>query len=183
MQAVRPRMSYADLERLPDDGCRYELYDGLLSEVPAPIPRHQRVSFNVAEQLRAYERRAGGLVFMSPIDIVLNEYNVLQPDVVFFRGDRVHAINMRRAIRVPPDLSVEILSPATEATDRVRKLRTLAAFGVREYWLIDPLDARIEQYTLDQRQLCLAQLVAPEDDLTSRWLEGLTFPAAAVFVD
>jgi Uma2 family endonuclease len=65
------------------------------------------------------------------------------PDVVFFRGDRVHAINMRLPIRVPPDLAVEILSPATETTDRVRKLRTLATFGVREYWLIDPLGASV----------------------------------------
>ena len=178
-------MSYSDLERLPDDGCRYELYDGLSSEVPAPIPRHRRgASFNVAEQLRAYERRAGGLVFMSPIHIVLSEYNVLQPDVVFFRGDRVHAINMQRAIRVPPDSSIEILLPATETTDRVRKLRTLAAFGVREdLGLIDAVDARVEQYTLDQRQLRLARVVAPEDDMTSPWLEGWTFPAAAVFVD
>jgi hypothetical protein len=38
----RPCVSYADLERMPEDGRRYELYDGEVFVVPpAPLPRHQ----------------------------------------------------------------------------------------------------------------------------------------------
>jgi Uma2 family endonuclease len=36
MGMVKPRVSYADLERMPEDGRRYELYDGEVSVVPAP---------------------------------------------------------------------------------------------------------------------------------------------------
>jgi len=120
MQVSRPRMSYADLERMPEDGPRFELYDGVLSELPAPIPRHQRVGFNAAEVLKNYERQAGGLMVMSPTDIVLDDYNVVQPDVVFFGRDRARTIDLYRAIRIPPELAVEVLSPTTAAIDRGR---------------------------------------------------------------
>jgi Uma2 family endonuclease len=46
MRTMQPRLSFADLERMPEDGRRYELYDGELSEVPSPIPHHQRVVMN-----------------------------------------------------------------------------------------------------------------------------------------
>ena len=181
MQALRPRMSYADLERMPDDGRRYELYDGELSEVPAPIPRHQRVAFNIAEVLRDYERKHGGLMFTSPIDIVLDDYNVVQPDVVFFSRERTDAIDMRRAIRVPPDLAVEVISPSTESTDRGKKLRLLARFGVKEYWLIDPLDNTLEQRVLVGFALIPGGRVAQHDRVTSHALDALRFPASRLF--
>ena len=37
MQVVKPRVSYADLERAPEDGRRYELYDGEVFVVPSPL--------------------------------------------------------------------------------------------------------------------------------------------------
>ena len=46
VKVVQPRVSFADLERAPEDGRRYELYDGEVFVVPAPLPRHQ-----VAQQL------------------------------------------------------------------------------------------------------------------------------------
>ena len=37
VEVVKPPISYADLQRMPDDGNRYELYDGELWVVPAPL--------------------------------------------------------------------------------------------------------------------------------------------------
>ena len=56
MQVMKPRVSYADLERAPEDGCRYELYDGEVFVVPSPLPRHQIVADNLGQALRAYAR-------------------------------------------------------------------------------------------------------------------------------
>ena len=56
MKAVRPRVSYADLERAPEDGRRYELYDGEVFVVPAPLPKHQIVQHRIAEMLTRYAR-------------------------------------------------------------------------------------------------------------------------------
>ena len=181
MQAVRPRWSFADLERMPDDGRRYELYDGELCEVPAPVPRHQRVGFSIAEVLREYERATGGLMFFAPVDIVLTEHDVVQPDVVFFRSDRAASIDMARAIRIPPDLAVEVLSPSTASTDRGKKQRLLARFGVREYWLVDPVENTIERHVLTSGGYVLEAVVSESEIMTSNALESLQFPAARIF--
>ena len=181
MQQVRPRWSYADLERLPEDGRRYELYEGELCEVPAPIPRHQRVAYKIAKALEDYERAMGGLMFISPIDIVLDEHNVVQPDVVFFARERMHLIDMAKATRVPPDLAVEVLSPGTEDTDRGKKLRLLARYGVREYWLVDPTRNTIERLVIDDGAYVLEEIVTEAGVMTSRALAGLRFGAAMIF--
>ena len=73
MRAVDPRVSYAELARWPDDGRRYELYDGEAIVVPAPNWRHQRILNNLFEILREHERRSGGAVVIAPFDIVLSE--------------------------------------------------------------------------------------------------------------
>lgn len=181
MQEVRPRWSYADLERLPEDGRRYEIYDGELCEVPAPIPRHQRVAYKIANVLDEYERAAGGVMLISPVDIVLDEHNVVQPDVVFFAAERAHLVDMRKATRYPPDLAVEVLSPSTVQTDRGKKLRLLARYGVREYWLIDPNENTIERLALTDGAYVVDGIVSEREVMTSRVLPELTFPATRVF--
>jgi len=181
MQQVRPRWSFADLERMPEDGPRHELYDGELCEVPTPIPRHQRVTLKIASLLEEYERESGGLVLISPIDIVLDDHNVVQPDVVFFTPARLGSIDMRKAVRIPPDLAVEVLSPRTAATDRGKKLRLLARFGVPEYWLVDPVADAIERHVLHEDGYMLDGVASGTDAMTSSVLAGLQFQAARVF--
>lgn len=182
MQQVRPRMRFADLERMPEDGRRFELYDGELSEVPSPLPRHQRIALNIAAVLRRYEHSHGGLVFVAPLDIVLDDHNVVQPDVVFFGADRASAIDLHRPIRLAPDLAIEILSPATESTDRGRKLRLLARFGVRESWLIDPIASVVEQFVLERASYVLTQTAGDADTIASRALPSLSVTVADLFV-
>lgn len=82
MDAIRPRVGYADFERAPEDGRRYEIYDGEVFVVPAPLPFHQLVAQNLEDMFRAWIRPHGGTV-LTPIDIVLSEYDVVQPDLVF----------------------------------------------------------------------------------------------------
>lgn len=89
---------------------------------------------------------------------------------------------MRAPIRTPPALCVEVLSPATESVDRGWKLRALARFGVREYWLVDGDRHTIERYVFEARTTVLDGVASAGDAMTSRALTGLTFPAARVFV-
>ena len=51
VDAVKPRVSFADLQRMPDDGNRYELYEGELRVVPSPLLWHQIVSGRLYEAL------------------------------------------------------------------------------------------------------------------------------------
>ena len=74
VNVVRPRVSFADLQRAPEDGRRYELYDGEVFVVPAPFARHQRVVREISRLVDAYAQRMGGETLFSPIDIVFSEY-------------------------------------------------------------------------------------------------------------
>jgi len=181
VKIVRPRVSYADLERAPEDGRRYELYDGEMFVVPAPIPRHQVVQHLIAEALRRYASMHGGFSVDSPIDIVFSEYDVLQPDLVVFTANRAHLVDLDRVIRDAPDLCVEILSPSTEATDRGRKMQLFARYLVPEYWIVDPSTRTIEVYAFAGSAYESIQRAASGDNVASRVLPDLTLRSDDVF--
>jgi Uma2 family endonuclease len=181
VRIVQPRVSYADLERAPEDGLRYELYDGEVFVVPAPLPRHQVVQHLIADMLRDFAANHGGFAVASPIDIVFSDYDVLQPDVVFFSATRAHLVNLDRVIRTPPDLCVEVISPSTQDRDRGRKMQMFARFGVPEYWIVDPRARRIEVYGLEQGSYALLADVSGEGVIESPTIAGLAFSVAGSF--
>jgi Uma2 family endonuclease len=178
---VQPRISYADLERAPEDGNRYELYDGEVFVVPAPVPRHQLVQHAIAAMLHEFAKAHGGFVVSSPIDIVFSQYDVLQPDVVFFRAERCHLIDLDAPIRHAPDICVEVISPSTEGTDRGRKLQIFARYGVPEYWIVDPRRRTIEIHRLDASDYVLVATGHAEELAHSACIDGLEFSAAPLF--
>ena len=181
VERVRARVSFADLERAPEDGRRYELYDGEVYVVPAPMPRHQRVQIRLVEWLDDYVESVGGFAVCAPIDVIFSEYDVVQPDVLFFAPARAHLVDLDRAIRHAPDLCVEILSPSTEVTDRGRKLQMFARYGVLEYWIVDPAHGVIEVHRLEASGYVLAQRASGEDEVRSPVLPGAALRAGSIF--
>lgn len=183
MKAVDPRVSFAELEQWPDDGRRYELYEGEVIVVPAPNWRHQRVSTNVFEILKEYERRSGGGVVLAPFDIILSDYDVLQPDVVFFGAAKRSQLDPSEGAHIVPDLAVEVLSRSTEARDRGRKMALLGRYGLPEYWLVDPVRKTLEIYTNHAGTLTQVAQFEPGDEVASPTLTGLTADTQRVFED
>ena len=109
MEAVKPPVSYADLQRMPDDGHRYELYDGELWMVPSPFTRHQRISRRLFLALDVAAVRNGGEAFFAPLDIVFSEYNVVQPDLVYFGSESAQRVPANAAVRFSPDAVFEVM--------------------------------------------------------------------------
>ena len=181
MKTVQPRISYDDLQQTPEDGRRYEIYDGEVFVVPAPVPLHQIVALNVYDRFRGWVRQHGGLVLVSPIDIVLSDYNVVQPDVVFFTPERLHLIRAREPIRAAPDLAVEVLSSSTRATDRGKKMQLLARYGVPEYWLVDADASTIEVYQLDAGAFVLRQAASVGERVRSPRVAGIDWAVDDIF--
>ena len=173
-------MSFADVEQWPEDGRRYELYDGEVYVVPSPLPLHQVVSARLYDVLRDHARAHGGIVLYAPLDIVLTEYDVVQPDLLFFTRERQDAINLRKVTRHAPDLAIEILSPSTASNDRGRKLKLLARHGVKEYWLVDPDGINIEVYALSGEQFLLADTATGTEAVRSPLLPTLELRPADV---
>jgi Uma2 family endonuclease len=180
-KAMQARTSFADLEQMPDDGRRYELYDGEIVVVPTPLPRHQDVVFRIARTLDAYAQNHGGKMFVAPLDIVFSEYNVLQPDVLFFQAARVNLIDLDKVTRHAPDLAVEVLSPSTRKRDRGRKMEIYLRYGVKEYWVVDAANRSIDRYELTGDGYALVQSASVGDTLRSRLLPEWKIPTSSLF--
>lgn len=139
---LKKKLDYSDYAAIPDDGKRYEVLDGRPRLMPSTDPFHQRVSRRLQRQLEDYfEARSLGEVFNAPIDVILSNHDILQPDlVVVARPEQVS----NRGIEGAPLLVVEILSPSSFGTDKGIKAARYTALGVLHYWIVDPDAQRIE---------------------------------------
>ena len=179
---TRIRFTYHDYKSIPEtDPRRFELLDGELVMAPVPSVWHQNIAGNLYAYLRQVVRKHNlGRVFFAPIDVVLSETDVVQPDLLFVA--RGHEDRIREeGIFGAPDLVVEILSPATESRDRGYKRTLYARHGVREYWIVDPQARRVEVYTLTSQGLTLWQTFGPGQTLRSALLPEFTLPVDEVF--
>lgn len=180
MRAGRPRVSYADLERMADDGRRYEIVDGELFDVtPAPSPLHQRVSKRLQRQLETYfEAARRGEIFNAPVDVILTPHDVFEPDIVLVTDPSQVS---GRAIEGAPALLVEVLSPSTTAYDRVTKGRRYAVLGIPHFWIVDPVGRRIECYKSTAGMSRLVAEGGAPGTLRHPDFEGLLIDLDAIF--
>jgi len=161
---ARVAWTYQDYAALPDDGKRYEIHDGELSAMPTPTALHQIVLGNLAMVLDAHvSARNLGLVMVAPLDVILidtlSETTVLQPDIVYLDNGRLDALRMR-GVEGVPTLAVEILSPSTAVTDRMRKRELYARYGVPYLWFVDPDTRELAAHVLDSGEYRLAAHVS-----------------------
>ena len=143
----------ADYDALPESP-RTELIYGSLYVSPSPSPLHQIVLGSLFEHLRAIARSTRGVALLAPLDVAFAEHTVVQPDILYYSPERRPRLDQR--ITSPPDLVIEVLSPGSHRRDRGDKLRVYAEFGVREYWLVDPLEKQITFLTRYENTFAVA---------------------------
>ena len=81
------------------EGTRYQLLDGEMIVAPSPISRHQRILFALSVALREFvTRQQGGEVFIAPLDVVLSNYDVAQPDILFVSNARSDIVTEANAL-------------------------------------------------------------------------------------
>ena len=81
--------------------------------------------------------KADGLMFVSPMDVILSDDTILQPDLLYIAKDRRGIVGER--VMGAPDLVIEILSPGSDKRDRTEKLDLYTKYGVAEYWIVSPV--------------------------------------------
>ncbi|MDQ2880046.1 MAG: Uma2 family endonuclease [Actinomycetota bacterium] len=137
-----------ELERMPDDGHRYELLDGILVVSPAPGVWHQEVAGTLYRLL--YEACPSDLhVVIAPFEWRGSTRTALQPDVLVARRGDLLAVEGGKYLAAVPVLAVEVLSPSTRRIDRLSKLSAYEEAGVASYWLVDPDPATPSLHALD----------------------------------
>jgi Uma2 family endonuclease len=173
------RWTYEEYYRLDDDR-RYEIIDGTLREAPAPDTWHQSW---IGELFVIFQKhvkgRKLGKVFLAPVDVVLDAENTVQPDIVFVSTARLRLIE-KRAIFGVPDLLVELVSPSSVRRDRHDKKPLYARFGVKEYWIGDPVNKSLEILTLKSGQYELHCSAKKKGKLTSLLLPRLEFDVSEI---
>ena len=142
-----------------------EYMDGEIYITHAPTPIHQLISRNLSREVDRYARkRAMGTVLTSPLETELDpDAQIVQPDLIFIRKDRLAALFGTRRITGAPDLAVEITSPSTARTDRFVKLMLYARYGVAEYWIVDVEEHTVTVYILDGDRYQVGGVFLAED--------------------
>lgn len=125
----------ADLDRLPDDGNKYEVVDGELFVTPAPSPAHEWLADELHAILGPYVRAQGIGRVQRPRAVVRTSGSEVEPDLM------VRPLTSRLPDtweEAPtPLLVVEILSRTTRRRDHEQKRAFYLRNGVAQYWLVD----------------------------------------------
>jgi Uma2 family endonuclease len=161
------KYSYTDYLQWSDEQ-RWELIDGIPYNMsPAPSNTHQRVSISISSLFYNYLTDKPCEVRSAPFDVRLSEQDqderiahVVQPDISIICDS--HKMD-ERGCKGVPDLIVEILSLGTAQRDRGDKFRLYEKYGVREYWIVDPIYETIEVYLLQGNRFAERQVYAKGD--------------------
>ena len=144
-----------------DDGQRWELIDGVayllqgaVGLAPAPLRQHQQLSLSLASQLYVQLKGKPCKVYYAPFDVRLSEQldasdnyieTVVQPDVLVV-CDKSKLDD--KGCNGAPDLVIEITSPTTARTDLTVKFDLYQKHGVKEYWIVHPVEKTVMVFKL-----------------------------------
>ena len=135
----------ADLERLPDDGNRYEVLHGELLVTPLPSTGHQGIAARLLALFAVWCRANTGWRYLAPGGVYISETSWLEPDVAVYPSPEYDDRPWQEL--PPPLLVVEVLSKSTRGRDRHNKRPAYLAHGVGEVWLVDKRARSIECWT------------------------------------
>jgi Uma2 family endonuclease len=178
------RLTYDDLARMPDDGMRHEIIDGVHYVTPSPVRRHQLLFRRLFLAIGGYLERnpAVGEVYSAPFDTVFTQWDVVEPDLLVVTADQLNILTEPN-IQGAPALVVEILSPGTKRRDLGVKLQLYDRGGVREYWIVDPEDntVMIHRRAADGSFPTVQSLSSNADAITTPLLPGFSLSTEKLF--
>jgi len=159
-----------------EEGLLAQLIEGNLIMSPAPTTIHQRT---LRELYDALKISLDGELFFSPVDLYIDDKNVLQPDLVYISREKISIIT-ERGIEGVPDVVVEVISPSNSFIDRNAKRKKYLDFGVKEYWIVDPANKTLEIYTSQDYDTPSLYLIE-EGVVTSSVSDELNFNLKDIF--
>lgn len=173
---------YKDYLRLPDDGRRYEIIEGVLYVANAPSYAHQLAVYKLARHLGDYvDTWKLGVVLGAPFEVHLSDLSrPVQPDVLFLSNEQMPEVDAQIFIGAPT-LIVEVISPSSIRLDRNVKFDLYEATGVSEFWLVDPKTRSIEIYTLSNGEYALLGQFTGDENVKSNVLDGIDVKVSAIF--
>lgn len=135
MAPTHARWTLAELDRLPDDGNRYEVVRGELFVTPAPSYAHESIASELHEILQPYVRAHGLGKIQRPRAVFRYSGSEVEPDLIV----RPAAGRLPRSWQLAPKplLIVEVLSGSTRRRDHIQKRTFYMDAGIPWYWIVD----------------------------------------------
>lgn len=172
------RLTYEDYLHFPE-GERWEIIDGEAYLVPSPTADHQDAANQINYQiLRHLKEHGGGRVFIAPFDVVLEDGDVVQPDVIFIADEDMDVLT-RANVRGSPTWVVEVISDPLR--DRNLKRQRYERAGIAEYWIVDPSAQTVEVYRLSDGAYGEPAVTRPPGAVRPLRPEGLEIDLGDVF--
>lgn len=130
------------------DGERVELIDGKLYPMQMPLTIHQALVGGIACKILNYldANNKADDVYMSPFAVFLKNDNrtYVEPDISVI-CDMAKLDD--RGCNGAPDWIIEVTSKESQTMDYLIKLFEYRAAGVREYWVVNPMNQTVTVYT------------------------------------
>ncbi|MFC0273162.1 Uma2 family endonuclease [Metabacillus herbersteinensis] len=129
----------------------YEYIDGTVFMSPSPSTKHQRVSGRLHLKFGNYLIGGDCEIFAAPYDVELTKdgiegNKIIIPDISIIC--QKSGFNEAKYVGVP-NLIVEILNPSNQSHDLITKLNLYMNYGVKEYWIVNPMLDSITVYFLN----------------------------------
>lgn len=164
-----------------EENYTYELINGKIVKKSAPHPNHQRVSKELLILLDSYvKKKKLGEVLNAPLDVFFDEYNVVQPDLLFV-SEKKKEIITENGVEGAPDLVIEILSPGSMRFDRGEKMKLYKKYQVQEYWIVDPKNQSVEVYVYENNEYELFSFAVEAGKVESKVLQKFSLPVEKIF--
>lgn len=152
-------LTWDDLLKLPDDGRRFELVDGVLLVSPVPVPVHQRAVTRLGVLL--HSGCPDGLeVFCPSVAWRISKHTIFEPDALVVRPSEL----FDRGLDGTPLLAIEVLSPSTKLRDLGLKRRAYEEAGLPWYWIVNPKLPRLTVLRLEDGRFVEHAVVTGDEE-------------------
>ncbi|HHW31034.1 MAG TPA: type II toxin-antitoxin system Phd/YefM family antitoxin [Clostridiaceae bacterium] len=180
------KVSYEEfMEIYEKSDLRMEFINGEIYLLSSPNIGHQRMLGWLYLALNEYFKDKKYEVFFAPFDVHFRKKDIEEPDVM--QPDLIVAcdvdgnVNEKCKYMGTPTLVVEILSDSTRSKDMVEKLNTYMLSGVKEYWIIDPIQEHIVIYTFANYEIERYKFFKKEEAAQSFIFDGLALDVSELF--
>ncbi|MCB1191340.1 MAG: Uma2 family endonuclease [Leptospiraceae bacterium] len=176
----KKQSTYADYLKTPEGGI-FQLIGGEIIEMTSPSLYHQEILLNIVSEFRNFLlKNKIGKVFIAPSDVYFTEIETYQPDILILLTESFSKMKENK-IEGAPDLIVEILSPSTAYYDLKHKKSIYEKYGVKEYWIVDPIEKTVEIFQNQNAKFHLIVELTKTDTAKSPLLAGMTIELEKIF--
>ena len=173
MDTLTKSLTADELLRLPSDGYRYELVQGVLKKMAPAGEQHGELAMALGWRLAQFVSERGlGKVYAAETGFKLRAGpdTVRAPDAAFVSHTRLGVAPPARGYRQgPPDLAVEVVSPNDRPPEVAEKVYEWLFYGAAEVWVLDPERRSVTVYRPGEDLRILGEQDMLRSPLLSGW--------------